>query len=283
MTDQARRQRAVELRLAGHSRAEIAHALGVKTGGQALSRWLQGVAPAEWTARPNAKDDLRERAVALRLDGRSYREITELLGVSKSTLSSWLCDVPLTAEQREALAGRQRDAIERRAESVRAARVAKQERIKSQARAQVSALSDRELFVAGVVAYWAEGAKDKPWRRSERVRFMNSDPDLIRLFLRWLELIGIERDRLTWRVNIHESADAAAAVRYWSEAVRVPTERFAPVTLKRHNPRTNRNNLADGYHGCLQVTVRRSTDLYRQIEGWWAGIAGREARNAQLR
>ena len=28
--------------------------------------------------------------------------------------------------------------------------------------------AERELFVAGVVAYWAEGAKNKPWRTGSR-------------------------------------------------------------------------------------------------------------------
>ena len=45
---------------------------------------------------------------------------------------------------------------------------------------------------------------------------------------------------------------------------------FRRPTLKRHNPTTIRKNTGDDYHGCLRVEVRRSADLYRQIEGWAA-------------
>lgn len=133
-------------------------------------------------------------------------------------------------------------------------------------------LTDRELFVAGVVAYWAEGAKAKPWCVSRSVSFMNSDPCLIRLFLEWLLLLGIERNRLTFRVQIHESADVGGAVQFWSDVVGDPPQRFQKTTLKRHNPKTVRKNIADDYHGCLDVRVRRSTDLNRRIVGWCEGI-----------
>jgi hypothetical protein len=64
------------------------------------------------------------------------------------------------------------------------ARAASRRRVvQERARQEITDLSDGELFVAGVVAYWAEGAKNKPWRTGEQVKFVNSDPDLIRLFL----------------------------------------------------------------------------------------------------
>jgi hypothetical protein len=81
----------------------------------------------------------------------------------------------------------------------------------------VGALSDRELLLIGAALYWAEGEKNKPWRVSDRVTFINSDPDLILLLLRWLDLVGIEPQRLVLRLSIHESADVQAAEHRWSE------------------------------------------------------------------
>src|SRR5438270_5358277 len=97
------RERAIQLRRDGLSRSQIAAALGLNSGGRALSEWLRDVPPPEWTKRPRAKDDLRERAIAMRKEGKSYREIREEVPVSKSTLSLWLCDVPMTKEQRQRL------------------------------------------------------------------------------------------------------------------------------------------------------------------------------------
>ena len=88
--------------------------------------------------------------------------------------------------------------------------------ISTAAAAQVGELTDREILIAGAVAYWCEGAKSKPYRVDEYVRFINSDPALIRLFLRFLDKSGVSRERVRYRVLIHESADVEAATRYWA-------------------------------------------------------------------
>ncbi len=268
-----RREQAVELRLAGFSRSQIADAMGLASTGGVLSRWLKDVPAPEWTQRPNAKDDVRAQAVAMRHHGRSYREIAEVVGVAKSTLSLWLRDVPLTEEQQRVLALRRPAATSPRAEAIRASSVRRRATVRNQARAQIPELSESELFVAGVVAYWAEGSKNKPWRSGQSVKFMNSDPELVRTFLAWLRLIGVGGERLVFRVHIHESADPAQAVAFWSDAVGAPESQFGKSTIKTHNPRTPRKNVGPEYHGCLVVYVRSSAALNLQIEGWCQGIA----------
>ncbi|MFF3775470.1 hypothetical protein [Streptomyces sp. NPDC002232] len=218
------------------------------------------------------KSDLRERARDLRLRGWTYDEIRAELGCSKSSVSLWVRDLPgppprHSEEERMArmnagLARFHADRDEERRETKRLARES------------VGSLSDRELLVAGVALYWAEGSKDKPYRRSESLQFINSDPGVITLYLRWLDLLGVERDRLRFRVSIHESADVAGAERFWAELAGVEPSAFQRATLKRHNPRTVRKNTAGTYRGCLVVYVTRSAELYRRMEGTWYGIVG---------
>lgn len=138
-------------------------------------------------------------------------------------------------------------------------------------------LSDRELLVAGAVAYWAEGSKSKPWRRSDRVVFTNSDPGMILLFVRFLEAMGVGEDRLRFRVAIHVTGDVGRATRYWSELLGVPAARFQRPTLKRHVPKPGRRNTGDSYNGCLVIGVLRSATLYRRIEGMWCAVTASEA------
>lgn len=80
------------LRLAGKSVREIREALG-PVGKRTLSAALKGTPPADWTRRPNAKDDLREKARELRAQGLSYNE-TAQLDVSKSSVSLWVRGLP---------------------------------------------------------------------------------------------------------------------------------------------------------------------------------------------
>ena len=79
---------------------------------------------------------------------------------------------------------------------------------------------------------------------------------------------GRLKNKLRYRIYIHESADSVAAGRFWIEVTGAKPTQFHRPTLKRHNPKTVRKNVTDGYHGCLCVRVRQSADLYRRIEGW---------------
>lgn len=137
----------------------------------------------------------------------------------------------------------------------------------------VDQLSDCELMLVRAAIYWAEGAKDKPWRRDECLTFVNSDPSMISVFLGWLELLGVDRQRVTFRLQVHETADVGATLQYWAELVEAPVSSFKPTTLKTHRPLTSRRNISDGYRGCLAARVRRSVAEYRAAEGPWFGVA----------
>jgi Homeodomain-like domain len=87
------REQAIALRRAGKSRREIKEQLGIGSN-QTLNDALRGEPPQPWTWRPNAKDELRVKARDLRQEGLSYDDIVAELGVSKSTVSAWVGDMP---------------------------------------------------------------------------------------------------------------------------------------------------------------------------------------------
>ncbi|MEV4440512.1 hypothetical protein AB0K09_16100 [Streptomyces sp. NPDC049577] len=215
-----------------------------------------------------AKPDLRARARELRVAGRSYDEIVTELGVSKSSVSLWVRDLPKPQRTAE----RMREIAEARWAPYRATREAERLDARQKAAGEIGAMTDRELFLVGVGLYWSEGTKSKPHRPRERVAFINSDPDMICLYLRWLALLGVKRERLRFFVMIHENADVAAAERFWAELVGVEVGALGKTTLKKHNAKTVRKNVGEHYRGCLIVHVLDSADLYRRIEGWWCGI-----------
>ncbi|MYT30941.1 MULTISPECIES: hypothetical protein [unclassified Streptomyces] len=264
---EALRPHAVALRRAGLSRRQIRDRLG-PLGDGALTDLLEGEPPPEWTKRPNAKDDVREQARALRRAGRTYDEIVAELGVSKSSVSLWVRDLPKPTKSPEAM----HQMREARWAPYREARDRQIAETKAAAKKEIGTLTDRELFLVGVGLYWAEGGKSKPYDRREKVVFVNSDPGMIQVYLAWLRLLGVEDWQLRFTVMIHESADVAAAERYWADLVGVEVTTLGKTTLKKHNPKTVRKNVGEGYHGCLTVRVLQCTELYRRIEGWWYGI-----------
>jgi transcriptional regulator with XRE-family HTH domain len=241
------RDQAIALRRAGKSRREIKELLAI-TSNSTLNEVLRGEPPQPWTWRPNAKDELRAKARDLRRQGLDYEEIVAELGVSKSSVSLWVRDMPrppgLSYEESRK---RSADGVRRYWALHGPIREAEREAISAAAAAQIGQLNDRE-----------------------RVTFLNSDPALIKFFLRFLEAADIGREDLVYRVQIHETADVEAAQRFWLDVTQANPSQFRRPTLKRHNPKTVRKNTGRDYHGCLRIDVLRSSALYRQIEGWAA-------------
>src|SRR5258706_2756189 len=124
-----------------------------------------------------AKSELRLEAREMREKGKSVRDISKELHVSKSTASIWTRDIILSVEQLERL----RKSMLRGGElgRVKGALIQKQRRLaiiencNSEGVKEVAKLSEREFLMAGLALYWAEGSK-----KNGKLSFCNSDPNL---------------------------------------------------------------------------------------------------------
>jgi hypothetical protein len=268
--DPALVERARAMRAAGATYKQIKSELNVGTS--TVSRLLGTTGQGR---KPRIAAETRARAETMRAAGRSVTDIAQELDIARSTAWHLTRATPRLPGTSSAIG-----AVRRSRPGVRRSNKIRRQQTKHRWAQHVGDLTGRELLLVGAAIYWAEGAKDKPWRHDEALTFVNSDPLMITVFLRWLDLLGVDRSRLTFRLQIHESADVDAALCYWAKVAAVPVESFKPTTLKRHNPLTTRRNVDSHYHGCLTVRVRRSAAEYRAAEGLWIGTAAAAERTA---
>ena len=216
---------------------------------------------------------LRASALQRRHEGFGYGEILKEVGVAKSTLWRWLKAAGMVETQPQRLTELKRLAQHKAALLARARRLQRTHETIEQAKREIRPLSKGELLLVGAALYWAEGTKQKPHNVSQRVTFSNSDPAMVRLFLRWLrEVCDVSLDRLTFELCIHESANHVdVAQRFWASALQLPAERFK-VRFKRHNVSPHRRNIGEGYVGLMRITVKQSAQLNRRIAGWIEGL-----------
>ncbi|MEU8124258.1 hypothetical protein AB0C21_36565 [Spirillospora sp. NPDC049024] len=228
------------------------------------------------------RDKLKPKAIELRRQGWTYREIAGSLNISISACSLWLRHLPEPPRKgysQERIAAMWRS----RWEPLHIAREQQRQETKLKACREIGERDERDILMAGALASWCEGEKDKIYKRRERVSFINSDPALILLFMRFLEVAEVRREHLRIRLHIHETADVEAAADWWSELIGYPAEEFRKPVIKRHNPKSVRKNLVDEYRGCLQISANKSAELYRRIEGWaYGAMLGTEGAEARL-
>lgn len=221
-----------------------------------------------------AKSLLRLEARKLRKKGISVRKITQVLGLSKSTVSNWVRDIILTIEQLEVLreASLKGAALGR----IKGAFVQKQRRLqlmegmKTVGIEQLAGLTNRELLIAGVALYWGEGSK----KSNRGVVFCNSDPEMIKFLIRWLtDCFSISMGELRCRVGInliHYERDKIVKG-YWSEVTNIPLEQFRNTSFKKVKNKKVYENFNEHY-GTLTVEVAKSWNLYYKILGLITGL-----------
>lgn len=222
-----------------------------------------------------SKFELKETALGLRRRGLSYSEILTSVPVAKSTLSLWLREVGLSKRQKQKLSDKKLQAALRGAQRRREQRLATTEKIQNLALQDIGEISRRELWLFGVALYWAEGSKEKEGNYGSGIQFTNSDPFMVKLFLKWLtESIGTKIDDIKFEIYIHENSknNIEAVKEYWSKVTECPITFFTRTYFKKNKIKTDRRNTGNQYFGLLRIGVKASSGLNRRIAGWVRGI-----------
>ncbi len=216
----------------------------------------------------------KENAIALRKEGKTYSDILKTVLVAKSTLGLWLKEAKLSKDENQKFTEAKRLASLRGGQAKKKQRIERQESIIARSKLEIGSLTKRELFLMGVIMYWAEGSKEKEYSPGSPLRFANSDPYMIKLFLNWLEDMDVNKYRICFDIYIHDNNKhrMKEVVRYWAGQTGF-SEKLFKVYFKKNIIKTKRRNISfDSYFGLLRIYVKSSSELVRKINGWVQGI-----------
>lgn len=178
-----------------------------------------------------AKVKERQEALELRLKEKmSYSQIKKTLGVSKSTLSYWLRDYPLSKERINELRGRSERRIEKFRKTMRAKRERRLNGFYREEKRKWLPLSKRELFIAGLFLYWGEGGKTV----RHTISLNNTDPQVMKFTLHWLiEALEIPREKIRVYLHLYSDMDVGKEMGFWSKELKIPLSRFVKPYIKK--------------------------------------------------
>ena len=218
--------------------------------------------------------NFKQKAIIFRKNGYSYSEILRNIPVAKSTLSLWLREIGLSKYQKQKLTEKRLLAAKRGGEIRKKQRIALTKAIYDKAFSDIDKISKRDLWLMGIMLYWAEGSKEKEGYVGSGVKFTNTDPKMLKLFLKWLfEIEKVSKDELSFEIYIHENSknNLKTVRQYWSKILCVPENDFR-VYFKKNRIKTNRKNIDTNYFGLVRINVRASSTLNRKISGWIMAI-----------
>lgn len=210
-------------------------------------------------------------AVELRRQGMSYGLISGQLGVSKSTLSNWLKDLPYTPnEQVLSRIKRGQGAYGLRRRQMRIDEISD---LKTQGIFEIGKVSKRDLWMIGLGLWIGEGSKTM-----EQIRLVNSDPRVVHLFIYWLrEICELEDQNITVAMHLYPDSDELSSIKYWMNITKLPKKQFRKTQIDRRLDK-KRSKLGKTPHGTLHITVAsnhnpdKGVRLYRKMMGWISGV-----------
>ncbi|TSC88714.1 MAG: Uncharacterized protein G01um10145_740 [Microgenomates group bacterium Gr01-1014_5] len=166
------------------------------------------------------------KAQKLRKQGLSYGEIMLQLPVSKSSLSDWCKEIPLTKKQELRLLrlkslGQRKGSIIA-AQNKRRFRICRTKEIFKMAKQELGRISYRDKFIAGIALYSGEGNKT-----DGQGGFANSDPKLINFMMKWFQrYCNIPMSKFRGSIWLHEGLNEKQSKQYWSDLTGIPINQF---------------------------------------------------------
>ena len=222
------------------------------------------------------KNSSKDFAIELRKGGYSYSEIKKFSPVPKSTLSYWFRDLKLSEPQLARLKKKRIEAAQKGSKTKTLKTAKAIEEIQKNSAKDVGKISKRELWLMGVVLYWRERLLNKNDSDLKKgVRFTSSDPNLIKLFIKWLiDVGGIKREEINFDIFISEDKKKMLNdfVEYWARVTDFPKSNFSRYYLQKVRARRPKRASKKSSHGLLRIRVKASSMLARQISGWVNGV-----------
>lgn len=210
------------------------------------------------------KTEERLQARQLRQEeGLAVGKIADMIGVAKSSVSKWVRDIPLTADQRHQLMQSQRSYGAQHQGSIANREKHRKIREQYQQAGREKAKEGDPLHLTGCMLYWAEGRK-----RRDDCSFSNSDPDMMITFMKFLrECLQLNNDNVEIRIFTYlgNNLTLEKIEIYWLDILELPYSALKPSKVQQ--PKSSQQKGRKLLYGTCELRVKKGTQYVQHIFG----------------
>lgn len=157
-----------------------------------------------------------EKMISMRQTGHSLPEICKVTSRGNATVFRYVNEVDVFPEYADILK------VKRGGSKARAMKDWELSKEKAQKLLQQIEAKDKLLILAAL--YWGEGTKSE-------LNLVNSDPELLRIFVECLGEIGVTRDMLKVTLRIYEDLPVVKIRKYWAHTLNIPEKNILGVNV----------------------------------------------------
>lgn len=185
-----------------------------------------------------------KRIRILRQTGHSLPEIRKIVGRGNSTVHKLIKNIVVAEPYASLLRAKQGGS---KARSVNHWGQAVQD-----AQNRIGRISHRDRILILAALYWGEGNKSE-------LNLINSDPELVRVFISCLRDIGVRSGDLRVSLRLYEDIPRRKTLLFWSDVVSLPASRFGRVDVLKGNKKGKLK------YGMCRVRVKKASRSFKLI------------------
>lgn len=221
-------------------------------------------------------EDIKQLAVSYRQKGYTYTEIQHLLNypIPKTTFTGWFKQIQLSEESRKRIIEKMSQAGKKgRAQAWNTFHQKRQillTDIHARVNQEISSLQFNNTTEKIILAmlYLAEGGKTQ-----EYIRFANSDPKIIQLFLRiFRKCFQVDENKLRGRVLCRADQNIEELEQFWSNKTGIPTNQFHKESVDKRT--IGKDTLRSDYKGVF-VVIYSSVPIFLELKYMAEALFGR--------
>lgn len=206
------------------------------------------------------------KALKLRRDGMSIRDIAKALNVSKGSASLWCRNISLTEEQQQKILvnGYARNLKGRMigAAMNKQKKIDRISQIESEVKKEITTLTRRDQLMIAIGLFWSEGSKT-----GSNFVFANSDPKMIMFMYTFLtKILKIKKEDIVLglQINLVHRHRVENVLLFWSKLLNLPLNQFNNPYYIRVKPKKIYENF-DNYYGLVRLKVRRGSGVHYKM------------------
>ncbi|HRH22793.1 MAG TPA: hypothetical protein PLB51_02250 [Candidatus Paceibacterota bacterium] len=206
----------------------------------------------------------KEKAIELRKQGLSYKEIRQHVFVSKGLLSLWLSRLELTHEEKERLRVHTQERVQRGRVATlianRSRRIERERVLIKGAEKLFKKWKNNPFFFVGLSLCLVGGVK-----KGYVFDFSAKEPEMVRLMVRWLKMfLFVEKKDIRFRMLANNNHNKAHLLAFWTKALGIEPS-FLTFTMLKPSKSSLKKGLLD--MGCVRVSVY-GVNHVRTINAW---------------
>ncbi len=123
--------------------------------------------------------------------------------------------------------------------------------------------TEKELLIAGLMLYWAEGCKPE----NKIVDLANSKPKIVILFLKMLrEIYQVQENRIRILLYCYSNQNPEELITKWSEILKIPKTQFIKPFIKKTDTLDQKNKTPLGVIHIRYSDVRLINQIFEDID-----------------